>query len=220
MLYVPLLREGHADRHDQRHARAKPAVSAITIAAAADLRRPGRDRHRERAAVQRDPGGAGAADRDGRNPQGDRQLAVRRAAGVRSHRRDGEPACRSRLRRVSLRYEGDDCTRVCRSDESVPTASCGLSCRRPGPPRPETSIGRLMRGESFSPHHRRLGRSRLPARRSVRRHWRMRLPHLPCRAAAARGRSRYRRDQRLSPRSPAFHRQADRTCCRPSPTRP
>ena len=55
--------------------------------APAKFRRPGRDRHRERAAVQRDQGGAGAADRDGRHPQGDRQFAVGRAAGVRRHRR-------------------------------------------------------------------------------------------------------------------------------------
>ena len=51
--------------------------------AAGDLRRPGRDRDPERAAVQRDPGGAGAADRHRRDPAGDQRLAHRRAAGVR-----------------------------------------------------------------------------------------------------------------------------------------
>ena len=38
------------------------------LRAAAKLRRPGRDRDRERAAVQRDTGGAGAADRHRRHP--------------------------------------------------------------------------------------------------------------------------------------------------------
>ena len=61
--------------------------SAKEIDLLSDLRRPGRDRDRERAAVQRDAGGAGAADRHGRDPEGHRQLAVGRAAGVRRHRR-------------------------------------------------------------------------------------------------------------------------------------
>ena len=56
------------------------------IDAAADLRRPGGDRDRERAPVQRDQGGARAADGDGGDPQGHRQFAVGRAAGVRRDR--------------------------------------------------------------------------------------------------------------------------------------
>ena len=55
--------------------------------AAAELRRPGGDRDPERAPVQRDQGGARAADRDGRGSAGDRELARRRAAGVRRYRR-------------------------------------------------------------------------------------------------------------------------------------
>ena len=54
--------------------------------AADDLRRPGGDRDRERAPVQRDQGGARAADRDRRDPEGDRQFARRCAAGLRSDR--------------------------------------------------------------------------------------------------------------------------------------
>ena len=47
------------------------------------LRRPGRDRDRERAPVQRDQGGAGAADRHRRGAARDRQLGGRHGAGVR-----------------------------------------------------------------------------------------------------------------------------------------
>ena len=43
---------------------------------APDLRRPGGYRDRECAAVQRNAGGAGAADRDGQHPEGDRRFAV------------------------------------------------------------------------------------------------------------------------------------------------
>ena len=65
---------------------ARPGVLADHhVQLLADFRRPGGDRDRERAAVQRDQGSAGAADRDGRDPEGDRQFAVRRAAGIRGH---------------------------------------------------------------------------------------------------------------------------------------
>jgi len=45
----------------------------------------GGHRHRERTAFQRDAGGAGTADGDGRHPEGDRQIAFRRATRVRGH---------------------------------------------------------------------------------------------------------------------------------------
>ena len=57
---------------------------------AQDLRRPGRHRDRERADVQRDQGGAGAADRDGQCAQGDQPLDLRPGRGARNadqHRR-------------------------------------------------------------------------------------------------------------------------------------
>ena len=47
------------------------------------LRRPGGDRDPERAAVQRNQGGAGAADRHRRGAAGDQQLGGRHRAGVR-----------------------------------------------------------------------------------------------------------------------------------------
>ena len=46
-----------------------------------NLRRPGGDRDRERAPVQGNHGGAGAADRDQRDPAGDQPIADGRAAG-------------------------------------------------------------------------------------------------------------------------------------------
>ena len=82
-LSVPLLRENESIGVIGPPSHRGASRSATSRSPAADLRRPGRDRHRERAAVQRDPGGAGAADRDRRHPEGHRQLAVRCAAGVR-----------------------------------------------------------------------------------------------------------------------------------------
>ena len=71
------------------------AFAAHHVQLLADLRRPGRDRDREHAAVQRDPGSAGAADRDRRHPEGDREFAVGRAAGVRGDRRQRGAAVRA-----------------------------------------------------------------------------------------------------------------------------
>ena len=76
--------QGNGDRRDQRHPREPRFVFAASRPAAADLRRPGRDRHRECAAVQRGAGEdarphgvAAAADRHRRRAQGDQPLAVR-----------------------------------------------------------------------------------------------------------------------------------------------
>ena len=78
---------GRVHRH-HRVTRSEPGVfGAHHIQLLPDLRRPGGDRDREHAAVQRDAGGAGAADRDLRHPESDRKLAVGRAAGVRRDRR-------------------------------------------------------------------------------------------------------------------------------------
>ena len=59
---------------------------------------PGRDRHRERAAVQRNPGaqrgiarGPGASDRNGRGARHHQPVADGRAAGPRRHRRERGP---------------------------------------------------------------------------------------------------------------------------------
>ena len=67
-------------------------------AAAANLRRPGGDRDRERAAVQRDPEALEQPDRDRRRPARHQRIADRRAAGVRRDRRAAACAC-SRARR-------------------------------------------------------------------------------------------------------------------------
>ena len=119
------MNDGDADRHHQRHARRARHVRRPAGPAAADLRRPGRDRDRERAAVQRDAGGAGAADRDRRHPEGDRQFAVRRAAGVRGHRGERATGCRSgfRLPYTALRRRRRILPRSRRNDGRPPSAS-------------------------------------------------------------------------------------------------
>ena len=71
MLGVPLLREGSADRRHRSMTQRRCALHRQADRAGHDLRRPGGDRDRERAAVRRGAGahprahrGAGAADRD------------------------------------------------------------------------------------------------------------------------------------------------------------
>ena len=80
ILAVPMLREGDADRRDRRRPGRSRAVHRQADRAAPDLRRPGGDRDRERAAVQGAGGaqpradrGAGAADGDERDPARDQQ---------------------------------------------------------------------------------------------------------------------------------------------------
>ena len=73
MLFVAADERRRPDRPSSRHARGDRRVCRPSYSIAADLRRPGRHRDRERPAVQRDAGGAGAADRDRRHPEGDRQ---------------------------------------------------------------------------------------------------------------------------------------------------
>ena len=104
MLATPLLREGTPiGRHlSSRGAEVQPFTDK-QIALAEDLRRPGGDRHRERAAVHGARGpepradrGARAADGDRRDPAGHLQLADRSPAG------DGR---RGRKRRAILRRD-------------------------------------------------------------------------------------------------------------------
>ena len=88
VIFAPMIHEGKVHRRDRRRAVASPGpFDEQADRAAEDLRRPGGDRDRERAPVQRDQGGARAADGDGGDPAGHRELAVRRAAGVRRDRR-------------------------------------------------------------------------------------------------------------------------------------
>ncbi len=71
------------------------------------LPRPGADRHRERAAVQRDAGGAAAAEGLGRGAGRHQQFGVRRAAGVREDPRQLQaPVRRRRTRRAAGRRAG------------------------------------------------------------------------------------------------------------------
>ena len=84
------------------------------IDAAQDLRRPGGDRDRERAALQRAAGPqprpdriARAADRDRRDPAGPQRLADRHATGVRCHPAKGDRVVRGRNGRApALRRRG------------------------------------------------------------------------------------------------------------------
>ena len=70
-------------RHDHRHACRDRLVRAAARRTAADVRRPGGDRDRERAPVQRDQGSTRAADRHLRSAAGDQQLGGRHGARVR-----------------------------------------------------------------------------------------------------------------------------------------
>ena len=90
---VPLMREGRAIGAIVRRAHGARRVHRQADRAAADLRRPGRDRDRERAPVQRDEGSARAADGDQRDPARDLELADRRAAGARRDRRARRAVC-------------------------------------------------------------------------------------------------------------------------------
>ena len=85
--WAPMLWEDRGIGVDLRRCATQPGpFSEQGARAAQDLRRPGGDRDPERAPVQRDAGGAGAADRHGRRSCGHQQLADRRAAGVRHDR--------------------------------------------------------------------------------------------------------------------------------------
>ena len=105
----PFLRADAQGGRSDRRVRHLPSGGA-TVHRQADrsghkLRQPGRHRHRERAPVQRDQGGPGAADRDRRDSQGDLELAQRYAAGVRRHRRERTQAV-LRVRRISVALPG------------------------------------------------------------------------------------------------------------------
>ena len=97
---------GEVDRRDRRLAHGRRPFDAARARVPADLRRPGHDRDRERAPVQRDQGRARAADRDRRDPARHQQLAGRRAAGVRGDRRSAADAVAA-ARRDVVRFDGE-----------------------------------------------------------------------------------------------------------------
>ena len=105
---VPMLRED-----DGRSARiigrsAQPgAVHRQADRAAPDLRRPGGDRDRERAAVQRDQGGARAADGDRRDPASHQQLADRRRSRCSTRSCRARSACSAGETRSASSFDGE-----------------------------------------------------------------------------------------------------------------
>ena len=109
VLFAPMLCEAPRHRHDRRRC-AQPRCRSPTRKSAllADLRRPGCDRDRERAAVQRDQGGAGAADRHRRRAAGDQQFAGRRAP-VFDKILEAASACSSVRRSIVMLGDGRPC---------------------------------------------------------------------------------------------------------------
>ena len=94
VLAVPLMREGGAYGGIFVFRREARTVLARPGRADRDIRPPGRDRHRQRAAVQRDEGSPRPTDGNQRNPARDFQLAGRRATDAQCCRR----ACVEALR--------------------------------------------------------------------------------------------------------------------------
>ena len=149
ILGVPLLREGDVDRRVRADAARSAAVHRQADRAGRDLRRPGRDRHRERPAVR---GGAGAhrrarrsaaaADRDGRRAEGHQPLDLRPADRCSTRWSSRPPGC------------------------ATPTwaSSCGATatfslCRRATAIRPSSE--RIVRAHPLKPGRgRRSGRAR------------------------------------------------------------
>ena len=218
MLGVPMLTEGELIGVIAIYRQEVAPVHRQADRAGHELRRPGRDRHREHAAAQRaapahrrSHRGAGAADRDLRGAA--RSSPVRPASWSRCSR----PCWR--MRRASARPSSALC--ICTKAMTVPRRRAAqraagampkLSAARarfepqPGqPPRPRAARPKQV------VHIADFGRSGLPRARSSRR----RAVELGGRAHAARradaqGRRADRRHRHLSPGGAAVHRQADR----------
>ena len=199
-------------------ARGSAAVHRQADRAAQDLRRPGGDRDRERAAVQRDQGGARAADRDrARCCRSISQLDARPRTGARRDRRERDAAGRRRRRHRSIEYD-DGAGRTCvraprvrrrgrRVTRSVPdaaraeapvTGARSLTAQR----RPRSAD--VADGREYRP--RRIASAQPSATRAS---W-------PCRCCARASRRRARRRRATTPAPFADERSR---CCRPSPTR-
>ena len=108
-LGVPLLREGSADRRDHNGPQGGAPVHPQTYRIGIHLRRPGGDRHRERAAVRGRAGAhtralrdAGAADGDLRGAAGHLQLDRRTRAGVRDDPGQGHGHLRGQVRHSEI----------------------------------------------------------------------------------------------------------------------
>ena len=155
MLATPLLREGTPiGRHRRRRRPEVQPVLGQADRAARDLRRPGGDRDRERAAVQGAGGaepradrGARAADGHGRDPAGDRQLADRPPAGVRRHRRERRRGCAAATLRRRLPRSTASCSASWRATDRI--AEARASCVERVPDR-RRAASRARRGPSSS----------------------------------------------------------------------
>ena len=185
--------------------------------AAADLRRPGGDRDRERAAVQRDQGGARAADRDGRGAAGDQRVGRRRRS--RCSTRSCE-SCRATCstRRVAACCVIDDdgmlqCAAIHGSSAAqiealfpIPTEGCRRR-RRPSRAAASCSYADVLNGAG------RAAAGCASCAQSIGRNYSLALRADDLARAAASARSMPRA------RPAALHGQGDQRCCRPSPTR-
>ncbi|MBK8741155.1 MAG: PAS domain-containing protein [Betaproteobacteria bacterium] len=186
---------GQGDRGDRRRASRGRALRRPAGRAHQDLRRPGRDRDREHAPVQRDEGSARAADGDGGDPEGYLQFAGGRAARFRRDRElrksadrgilDGGAACFRRCAASGGVYEYE---RVRRrgSEERVPHGGFQPECHH---------RGGSYRSACLRNRYRSSSRSRIPLARGGSR---ARLSKHAVYAAAS-GRSRDRHDQCYPP---------------------
>ncbi len=151
---------GRGGRRDLAAAQGGEALRARRDRAAADVRRPGRDRDRERAPVQRDAGGPRAADRDRGGARRHQRLDGRCLAGVRHDRR----VLRAAVLRAGLRA----------GDRRRARAGDGAGVPRDGSGAPTAGRGRGRRDRGAGPrrvpapaggHAHRAGHSQRPAGR-------------------------------------------------------
>ena len=128
MLFLPAGARGAERRHDQRHSARTGALRAAPGRAAADLCRPGGDRHRERAPVQRDAGVAAAAEGVGRGAGRHQQLDGRRAARVREDPRQLPSTC-------SAATSSTCCWSTSRANSTLPPTAAWRATSSPPPSR-------------------------------------------------------------------------------------
>ncbi len=146
-------------RHHHRESGATRRVLYGRDRAAPDVRRPGGDRHRERAAVHRAPDeqpradhGAGHADRHQRHPARHQPLADGRPAGVRRDRDQRRPLAAGLLGRADPARWRSDRARRAHEHRRTPATR----------PRERPSRVAALRGAARSGHSRVARRSRSP----------------------------------------------------------
>ncbi len=155
-----MLWEGSGHRSDLRRARLRRAVLRKGDRAAEDLRAAGRARHRERASVQRDKGGARAADRHRGDPAGDFRIAHRCPAGAgRDRRARGAPL--RRFGGVDVPHRGERAA-ASRLEGAVP-GSGDTHGHAAHQPRIDHGPGPARRTDHSGARHAR-GRGRIPCK--------------------------------------------------------